>query len=107
MSAIMKRTKAEAGVRKGEEERQQAPRLYQTLCWARERLKDGETDREALERQAADSLGKAGFRVEYFAIRRAADLELPDEQEGPSVLLAAAWLGQTRLIDNVLADGPD
>ncbi len=55
-----------------EEERQQAPRLYQTLCWAREQLKDGETDREALERQAADSLGKAGFRVEYFAIRRAA-----------------------------------
>ncbi len=90
-----------------EEQRQRASGLYRTLCWARDRIRDGETDYETLEQQAASRLGKAGCRVEYFAIRRSGDLGLPDDRNGPIVLLAAAWFGETRLIDNVAVEGPD
>ena len=79
------------------DERRRGPELYRALCWARDRILDGETDYEALEQQATAMLGRAGFRVEYFAIRRAADLGLPEERAGPTVLLAAAWLGRARL----------
>ncbi len=91
----------------GEEERQRALVLYQTLCWGRDRILDGARDYRALEQQAAQRLEQAGFRPDYFAVRRAADLGLPDTHEVSMVLLAAAWLGQARLIDNVLVDGMD
>ncbi len=91
----------------GAEERQRASGLYQTLCWGRDRIRDGARDYQALEQQAAQRLGQAGFRLDYFAIRRAADLSPPDNHEAPMVLLAAAWLGQARLIDNVLVNGTD
>ena len=86
----------------GDEERQRALGLYQTLCWGRDRIRDGARDYGALEQQAARRLAKAGFRPDYFAVRRAADLGPPDNHEGPIVLLAAAWLGRARLIDNIM-----
>ncbi len=91
----------------GDEERQRALALYQTLCWGRDRIRDGTRDYRALEQQAALRLEQAGFRPDYVAVRRAADLGPPDTHELSMVLLAAAWLGRARLIDNVLVDGTD
>lgn len=58
----------------------------------------------AVERDAYAGLLKAGFeRVDYVAVRRADDLAVfPNGVvDGPARILAAAWLGKTRLIDNM------
>ena len=58
----------------------------------------------AVERDAYSDLIKAGFeRVDYVSVRRADDLAaFPDGVvDGPARILAAAWLGKTRLIDNM------
>ena len=55
------------------------------------------------EAEAAQALLASGFHhVDYVAIRRAEDLATFDDQtDGPARILAAAWLGKTRLIDNI------
>jgi pantoate--beta-alanine ligase len=83
------------------EERAQAPELYRALCQAAERLQQGERDRQAIEAEGVARLTAAGFRPDYFALRRAADLAVPDPAETELVVLGAARLGRTRLIDNV------
>jgi pantoate--beta-alanine ligase len=58
----------------------------------------------AAELEAVHALEAAGFNpVDYVAIRRAEDLATFDEDriEAPARILAAAWLGRTRLIDNL------
>lgn len=82
------------------EERRIAPRLYATLCAVRDTAAAGADPREA-ERNAMLSLSSAGFVPEYVAIRRQADLLPADGDDRHLVILAAARLGQTRLIDNV------
>ena len=64
-------------------------------------LKTGDQDFEGLEQQAAKELEKAGFRPDYFHIRRAADLGEPQADDSRLVLVAAAYLGKARLIDNL------
>jgi pantoate--beta-alanine ligase len=53
------------------------------------------------ERKAAASLAKRGWQVEYVSVRRQADLGAPQAGERQLVILAAARLGKTRLIDNL------
>ncbi|MDP2118148.1 MAG: pantoate--beta-alanine ligase [Brevundimonas sp.] len=63
----------------------------------------------AVERDAHVALLKAGFeRVDYVAIRRADDLAAFRDGvvDGPARILAAAWLGRTRLIDNMAVSAP-
>jgi len=84
------------------DERKRAPELYAALSAAGEALQSGNRDFEALEVSAADRLGEAGFDVEYFAIRRAQNLEVPDRDCDELVVLTAARLGRARLIDNVV-----
>ena len=83
-------------------ERRTAPKLYAALRRLRDRiLKEGlAVDREA---ETARELEAAGFRPDYVSIRRAADLGMPGPQDKVLVILAAAWLGRTRLIDNIEA----
>lgn len=83
------------------EERQRAPHLYGTLCAARDAVLRGEADYPALESRCMQSLGEAGFRPEYFSVRRASDLAPASTEDAELVILAAAWLGRARLIDNV------
>jgi pantoate--beta-alanine ligase len=53
-------------------------------------------------RAASRSLTTLGFKVDYVAARNAATLAVPVEpRDEPLRLLAAAWMGQTRLIDNI------
>ena len=58
-------------------------------------------DYPALEAGAMAKLGEAGFRPEYVSIRRAADLAEPGPGDSRLRVLAAAWLGPARLIDNI------
>ncbi len=82
-------------------ERQAAPALYATLRACRERLIAGERRFGVVERAALRGLQRAGFRPDYVAIRNAADLSHPVPGTTALRVLAAAWLGRARLIDNV------
>ncbi len=85
-------------------ERQSAPTLYECLRGIEEQLVAGSRDFVALEQAATASLATAGLDPEYVAIRRAEDLADPGPDCVKFVVLAAARLGQARLIDNVVVD---
>jgi pantoate--beta-alanine ligase len=82
------------------EERQQAVLLSQTLTALADAIRGGRSDYAALEAQAMASLTAAGWKPDYVVARRRVDLQAP--QPGDAlVVLAAAKLGTTRLIDNL------
>jgi len=82
-------------------ERAIAPQLYQTLLDVRDLLGRGEQDIAAVEQAAMEQLRAAGFQPQYVSVRRCADLGVPENENDARVVLAAAMLGTTRLIDNV------
>ena len=84
-----------------EDERRRAPALYQALRQTARLLRSGRRDLGQLEAMAIRQIEAAGLRNDYFSIRRAADLGEPDETERHLVILAAAFLGKARLIDNL------
>jgi pantoate--beta-alanine ligase len=83
------------------EERAIAPALYRIIRAAAARLQQGEEDYASLEREAAGELEAKGLRSDYFSVRRAEDLGMPGPMEKALVILAAAYLGKARLIDNL------
>ncbi len=82
-------------------ERARAPALAAELRHCAAGLRGGRRDFARLERDAIKRLRKAGFRPDYFAIRAASSLGPPQTGERGLRLLAAAWLGRARLIDNL------
>ncbi|MFN2309433.1 MAG: pantoate--beta-alanine ligase [Gammaproteobacteria bacterium] len=76
-----------------------APLLARTLQEVADHLRDGEGDFTLLERAAMTVLNEAGFHTDYVSIRRP-DLDLAIPSDTCVVILAAARLGSTRLIDN-------
>lgn len=83
------------------EERAEAVRLYRNLVHIRESIVAGSFDFPALEREAAADLENHGWRVDYVSVRAAESLMPAQAGEMELVVLAAAWLGRTRLIDNI------
>jgi len=83
------------------DEREIAPQLYRQLQGIRERLLNGNDDYAALEQAATERLQQLGFEPEYVAIRDADSLSDINNATQNRVILAAARLGQTRLIDNL------
>jgi len=82
-------------------ERAQAPELYLGLGEVAERLLSGERDFRALETRATEKLKATGWQVDYVAVRNAQTLKTAQEGDAHLVVLAAARLGGTRLIDNL------
>ncbi len=82
-------------------ERAEAPRLYALLREARERIAKGESNFQRIELEAMTQLAQNGWTPQYIAVRRRADLQAPAPEERELVVLAAAYLGKTRLIDNI------
>jgi pantoate--beta-alanine ligase len=81
-------------------ERLEAVRLSQTLKAMADALRAGRTDYAALETAAMQTLRDTGWQPDYVVARRRSDLQMP--QAGDAlVVLAAAKLGTTRLIDNL------
>lgn len=87
------------------EERAEAPELIRTLTRVKEAVHGVEHDLAKLEQQAHVHLAERGWRPDYIAIRRQANLIEPSAEQiaagEPLVVLAAAKLGATRLIDNL------
>jgi len=84
-----------------EAERKQAPQLYRELQAVARAVENGNRDYAALEQQAAANLKQAGWQVDYVEIRHAGNLQVAHVGDSELVVLAAARLGNTRLIDNV------
>ncbi len=85
-----------------DEERGVAPLLYEVIRDIGTQLQDGSRDFADLEADGARRLESEGFKVDYLAVRRAANLEQPDRDCDELVVLTAAHLGAARLIDNVV-----
>ena len=83
------------------EERAEAVRLAASLRQMKEALEGGARDFDARLAAATAELGRHGWRVDYVALRDRARLAPAAPGERELVLLAAAWLGKTRLIDNL------
>ena len=83
------------------QEREEAPRLYRALREAQRQILAGTRDFQRIELDAMAELARHGWRPDYIAIRRQADLQPPVNGERELVIVAAARLGRTRLIDNV------
>ncbi|MFL6630940.1 MAG: pantoate--beta-alanine ligase [Massilia sp.] len=89
----------------GAAERAEAPFLYQTLHYVAEQTRAGHADLALLERDAMARLAARGWQPDYVSIRKRMNLQAPSREEyeagAPLVVLTAAKLGATRLIDNL------
>lgn len=85
-----------------DQERAAAPILYQCLKDVALSLQRGSLDVEQLLDEQCKRITSSGFQLEYLEIRNAHDLSLTSETSGNLVILVAARLGKTRLIDNVV-----
>ena len=86
-------------------ERAEAPELYKGLNFVAEEVRKGNLSVTELEQAAMRLLDGRGWKSDYISVRKRANLQSPDAAEmaagEPLVVLAAARLGQTRLIDNL------
>ncbi|EKG40469.1 pantoate--beta-alanine ligase [Pseudomonas syringae] len=82
-------------------QRAAAPALYQAICQIADAIKAGEQDFDALLASKKQQLEAAGFRIDYLEIRDATSLRATTAENRDLVILAAAFLGKTRLIDNL------
>lgn len=84
-----------------EAERNQAPALYAALVRCRDHVIRHPDQIAKAEVEAIKALESTGFRPDYISVRRQSDLQRPGKFDADLVILAAAWLGKARLIDNI------
>ncbi|PKM04486.1 MAG: pantoate--beta-alanine ligase [Gammaproteobacteria bacterium HGW-Gammaproteobacteria-6] len=82
-------------------ERKTAPQLYRTLQQVVSEIQSGRRDYAAVIEAARQQLQTAGLRADYLDLRDALSLDPVNEDTTEMVVLAAAFLGKTRLIDNL------
>jgi pantoate--beta-alanine ligase len=86
-------------------ERAEAPVLFKTLTEVADQVRSGQRDLAAVEQHAVATLAGRGWQPDYVAVRKRIDLQIPSaaelEASTPLVVLTAAKLGATRLIDNL------
>ena len=83
-----------------DDQRAMAPGLNRALGQAAEAIRGGEDMAAATATATAAILGAGFAKVDYVAVRAAASLEPAEKYDGNQRILAAAWLGDVRLIDN-------
>ena len=84
-----------------EAERSEAAFLYRALQEMRQAILQGERDFEQLQQRAVEALAARGWLPDYVAVRNQSDLQPAGQLQCELVILAAARLGNTRLLDNV------
>ena len=88
-----------------ETERIEAPTLYAELQAVAQAVRDGNLDVSMLEKKSMQRLASRGWNPDYVSIRKRINLQPPTaddlEQNEPLIVLTAAKLGATRLIDNL------
>jgi pantoate--beta-alanine ligase len=87
-----------------EAERVEAAFLYRTLQSLQQSIRQGERNFEQLQQQAVEALAARGWAIDYVAVRSQSDLLPASPVQSNLVILAAARLGNTRLLDNVEVD---
>ncbi len=87
------------------DERGEAPTLFKTLNQVAQEVRGGQLQIDSLEQQAMAELRTRGWKPDYISVRKRSNLQTPSAAEladgEPLVVLAAAKLGETRLIDNL------
>ncbi|PYC38981.1 pantoate--beta-alanine ligase [Pseudomonas protegens] len=86
------------------EQRAIAPVLYRSLSQIAQAIRDGERDYPRLLAEQQQQLEAAGLRRDYLEIRHAKNLRPATAEDRDLVILVAAYLGTTRLIDNLHLD---
>jgi len=82
-------------------ERAKAPLLSTALRQIKDAIEEGSHRFERHEEMAISALNLAGWKVDYIALRNRGELAPPQPHDRELVVLGAAWLGKTRLIDNM------
>ena len=78
-----------------------APSLYAELTTIQKSILGGTRDYLKLQKEGTEILNKQGFTTDYIEIRNADDLSVAQKNDKELVILASAWLGKARLIDNL------
>ncbi|WP_299202409.1 pantoate--beta-alanine ligase [uncultured Amphritea sp.] len=81
-----------------------APTLNSTICQTIDQISAGRRDYPTLQEEAQTLLEQAGFKRDYYTICNRTDLQPAGPEDTQLVLVAAAYLGKARLIDNMVID---
>lgn len=83
------------------DERIKAAKIYQSLCLAHKAVLAKKLSLRDIEQQQQTYLQTVGFKLDYFSICRQDNLHKAQESDTELIILLAAKLGTTRLIDNI------
>lgn len=83
------------------EQRQEACQLFQTLLQLKNEIISGKREFLTLQHEATQHLEQRGWSVDYLSVHKRSNLMPAQAHDNDLVVLAAAWLGNTRLIDNL------
>lgn len=83
------------------EERTLAPKLNQAVNMAAEQIRNGDRDYNAVCDKAIKLITATGFRSDYFSVRNRHTMAAAQNGDKELVIVAAAWLGKPRLLDNI------
>lgn len=89
-----------------DEERKEAPRLREAILHVRDCVLSGDRKFVAMEYDAGALLARYGWNVDYVVVRTQKGLRRPSPEDNELVVLGAATLGSTRLIDNIEVTAP-
>lgn len=84
-----------------DEERAEAARLYHVLSRIKQEIETGSRNFQQLEKKTKENLCSHGWKVDYIAVRQCDTLAAAQAGDKNMVVLGAAKLGKTRLIDNL------
>jgi pantoate--beta-alanine ligase len=87
-------------------ERKEAIRLREAILGVRDAILSGDRNFVAMEYAAGALLARHGWQVDYVVVRNQRAILRPDANDKALVVLGAAKLGQTRLIDNIEVQAP-